>query len=153
MFSSPGPQRLHWRPPRSRVVILVGTGALAALIGALALAAWLVVGLQAESAIGPRALGLYARAIGTALLLGLAAALALRLRFLLTLAFSVYRDAVTATWSAGAYVIPLDALAYDQAEDPSLPEIKFGAGTRDQQVVLQTGQARYVLVVDDADSF
>jgi hypothetical protein len=131
----------------------LGTGALAALIGALVLAAWLVVGLQAESAIAPRALGLLTRAIGAASLLGVAAALALKLRRLLTLSFAVDRDAVTVRWSAGSYVIPLDALAYDRAEDPSLAEIKFGAGTRDQQVVLQTGQARYVLAVDNADSF
>ena len=143
----------RWRPPFNLRVALWPIGALLAFGGSAGLAFLLVRLLSQNAAAPPAGLSLFALALGALVLLVLAIAFAARAIHLLTLRFTVERDAVVASWRGGRCVIPLSALAAGEGEDASLPEIRFGLGNRDQLVVLQTRRARYALAVAETDAF
>ena len=143
----------QWRPPRSWAVTTIGAAVVLTLGGALALAALLGAALLRRPPgflFGPVVV---LATLGAVLLLACSILLALRLQHLLTLCYTIGRDAVVATWRGGECVVPLEALAAGSGEDRSLPEVRLGRGGRNDTVVFQTHTARYVLAVADADSF
>ena len=132
---------------------MIALGIVLTLAGALAL----IAALGADSLRRPReslfSITTVLALLGAVLLLACAILLALRLQHLLTLRFTVSRDAVVAAWRGGTCVIPLQALAAGSGEDPHLPEVRLGRGGQNDTVVFQTRTARYALAVVDAESF
>lgn len=143
----------EWRPPRSWGATALALGVLLTLGGALALASLLGADLLRPPGAFVFSPLVVLVTLGAVLLLAGSILLALNLQRRLTLRFTISRDAVVATWRGGECVIPLQALAAGSGEDPSLPEVRLGHGSRDNTIVFQTRAARYVLAVADAESF
>ncbi len=143
----------QWRPPHSWAVTTIGAAVVLTLGGALALAALLGADLLRRRIDVLFALPTVLTTLGAVVLLACSILLALRLQHLLTLRYTIGRDAVVATWRGGECVVPLEALAAGSGEDPNLPQVRLGRGGQNDTVVFQTHTARYVLAVVDAESF
>src|SRR5918997_7210908 len=111
----------QWRPPRSWAVTTIGSAVLLTIGGALALAALLGADLLRQPLDVLFALSTVLTTLGVVLLLACSVLLALRLQRLLTLRYTIGRDAVVASWRGGECVVPLDALAAGSGGDPRLP--------------------------------